>query len=197
MNTFDANAFFQRESENFFNTPVTQNGTGNSLDNVITGNALNNVLNGGGGNDTIIGGLGDDTMTGGSGSDVFKFTTAFSSGDRITDFQSGVDKIDLSELNINEGPAYSNGEIAGLATFGLRFVGSDIVGSGASTGDRHARFTPFEPLESPVSLNELPSFGLFSSFNSGQVLVLGSLSALQYGRSGSLFLCHSGYEQRR
>lgn len=37
-----------------------QNGTGNTLNNVITGNSLNNTLNGDLGNDTLIGGDGND-----------------------------------------------------------------------------------------------------------------------------------------
>lgn len=78
--------------------------TGNDLDNAITGNSGNNVINGGNGNDslsggsgddTLIGGAGNDTLTGGSGADTFVF--AMGSGqDRITDFNTTEDKLDLN-----------------------------------------------------------------------------------------------------
>jgi hypothetical protein len=78
-------------------------GTGNNLDNSITGNGAANVLNGGDGNDTLVGGVGSDTMTGGSGSDTFRFVgVGDSSGidsDRISDFVSGIDKIDLGGID--------------------------------------------------------------------------------------------------
>jgi Ca2+-binding RTX toxin-like protein len=75
--------------------------TGNSAANVLTGNGAANTLSGGLGNDTLIGGLGNDVMTGGSGADVFKFTDVASGNDRITDFRSGTDKIDLHAFGIS------------------------------------------------------------------------------------------------
>jgi Ca2+-binding RTX toxin-like protein len=93
------------------------NGTGNGLANVINGNSGDNTLdgrdgsdqlNGKGGNDRLIGGAGGDTfdggagadiMTGGAGPDVFRFTVKPDGVviDEITDFQSGVDRIFLSD----------------------------------------------------------------------------------------------------
>lgn len=93
------------------------NGTGNGLANVINGNSGDNTLdgrdgsdqlNGKGGNDRLIGGAGADTfdggagadiMTGGAGPDVFRFTVKPDGLliDEITDFQSGVDRIFLSD----------------------------------------------------------------------------------------------------
>jgi uncharacterized delta-60 repeat protein len=75
------------------------NGTGNSLDNSLTGNGAANVLNGGNGNDTLNGLSGNDILTGSAGADTFAFTTplnAVRNVDTITDFVSGVDKIELS-----------------------------------------------------------------------------------------------------
>jgi hypothetical protein len=52
----------------------------------------------------IAGGLGADTLTGGEGADVFRFDAAAESSradltaDVITDFEAGIDKIDVSEL---------------------------------------------------------------------------------------------------
>ena len=59
------------------------------------------VLEGSSGKDTLAGGNGSDILRGGTGNDVFVFNTAAEAGnvneyDRITDFQSGRDKIDLS-----------------------------------------------------------------------------------------------------
>ncbi len=76
------------------------NGTGNTLANLLLGNAANNVLNGGSGNDTLVGGNGNDVLYGGAGSDVFVFNftpNATSNVDTIGDFQTGVDKMQLSK----------------------------------------------------------------------------------------------------
>ncbi|HEX8526092.1 M10 family metallopeptidase C-terminal domain-containing protein, partial [Allosphingosinicella sp.] len=88
--------------------------TGNEFNNTVQGNDGANVLNGGagddsviglGGNDTIDGGAGRDILTGGTGADTFRFTSTSHSapgaGDRITDFVSGTDKIDLSQIDAN------------------------------------------------------------------------------------------------
>jgi Ca2+-binding RTX toxin-like protein len=86
------------------------NGTGNSLANKITGNGADNILDGGAGADTLLGGAGHDRLIGGAGADqltggadadVFVFATGdapLSTGalDTITDFQVGLDQIDLS-----------------------------------------------------------------------------------------------------
>jgi len=75
------------------------NAYGNTLANVLQGNAAANLLDGSAGNDTLIGGNGKDTLYGGSGADLFVFNvTPSASGnmDTIADFQSGVDKIQLS-----------------------------------------------------------------------------------------------------
>ena len=79
---------------------------GNDL---LVGNAGNDVITGGGGNDTLIGGTGDDYLdggagedylTGGAGNDTFNLYATNQVGnvfgvDTITDFVSGVDKIQL------------------------------------------------------------------------------------------------------
>ncbi len=84
-----------------------ENIIGSKLNDYIRGNAVGNELFGGDGNDTILGydgddiidgGRGADKMTGGVGADIFRLWnfTEDSGPDRITDFQTGVDKIDLS-----------------------------------------------------------------------------------------------------
>ncbi|MBP0616214.1 hypothetical protein [Jiella mangrovi] len=80
-------------------------GTGNAGDNTITGTSGSNVLNGGGGNDILAGLTGADMLTGGAGDDIFRFDTIADSGrpaetrDTITDFEQGVDLIDLSGID--------------------------------------------------------------------------------------------------
>jgi peptidase M10/serralysin-like protein/pre-peptidase/matrixin/hemolysin type calcium-binding protein len=54
-------------------------------------------LDGGAGNDRLYDSAGDDTFTGGAGADIFTF--GYLTGqDIITDFEDGIDKIDLSAL---------------------------------------------------------------------------------------------------
>jgi Ca2+-binding RTX toxin-like protein len=102
---------------------ATISGTGNIVDNVIIGNGAANTLNGdagndvlrgengndvlfgGAGSDTLIGGIGVDTLTGGTEADTFVFESLNNMGiatrrDVITDFQTGVDKIDMYGLGI-------------------------------------------------------------------------------------------------
>ena len=81
---------------------------GNSEANLLDGGAGNDTLKGQGGDDTLVGadgidtlagGVGRDVLSGGAGSDHFVFDTAIASGtnvDRIVDFATGQDKIDLS-----------------------------------------------------------------------------------------------------
>lgn len=105
---------FQR-SENFSIT------TGSGTDTLITGNGADilsggrgsDVLNagagqdtlfGGAGNDQLRGGLGTDVLTGGGGADVFIFGSVADSRtglgrDMITDFQTGIDRIDLARID--------------------------------------------------------------------------------------------------
>jgi serralysin len=67
----------------------------------LLGGGGNDTLIGGGGNDKLFGGSGVDNLTGSSSSDTFVFLLGDSSAasaqhDRITDFLSGTDRIDLS-----------------------------------------------------------------------------------------------------
>jgi Ca2+-binding RTX toxin-like protein len=80
-------------------TGTTRNDTLHGLggNDVISGLAGSDSLFGDAGNDTLRGGLGADTLTGGTGADLFVFE-AGGGNDKITDFVSGVDKIDLHLL---------------------------------------------------------------------------------------------------
>jgi Ca2+-binding RTX toxin-like protein len=70
----------------------------------LTGGAGNDTLIGGTGNDRLVAGAGVDVLAGGGGADTFVFAvgdTAAATGqhDRITDFTSGADHVDLSAID--------------------------------------------------------------------------------------------------
>jgi Ca2+-binding RTX toxin-like protein len=99
-------------------------GKGNGLNNVLRGNAGDNNLSGKDGNDHLFGGAGDDVLTGGRGHDRMhggsgNDTFVFKSGDgwdRIADFRSGSDKIDVRALNVNH-----------VSDLDLNQIGRDLV----------------------------------------------------------------------
>ena len=85
---------------------LTWSATGNDTlsgeigDDFLEGDTGSDSLNGGEGNDTLMGGWGNDLLTGGNGVDHFRFDHTLSTSsnvDTITDFISGIDKIDLSK----------------------------------------------------------------------------------------------------
>ncbi|GGE78081.1 S8 family serine peptidase [Sphingomonas prati] len=95
----------------------------------LFGGQGSDTLNGGDGNDLLQGGLLSDRMTGGAGADTFRYAVAGDSpsatADVITDFQTGVDKIDLSTVNT------SAADRVNIFTFGSdTFVSVDLGGNG-------------------------------------------------------------------
>ena len=116
--------------------------TGLGGNDMLIGDSGNDILNGGDGNDIVDGGSGRDVMTGGAGADIFRFdsagdsATSSSGRDVITDFQRGLDKIDLSGIDANSS-IFAWGDQA----FTLR------SGAGASfTGAAQLRFA-FETID--------------------------------------------------
>ena len=77
-------------------------GIGNDI---LNGGENNDSLDGGGNDDTLYGGAGKDVMSGGGGKDTFVFRNVSESTsaarDTITDFTSGLDKMDLSAIDAN------------------------------------------------------------------------------------------------
>lgn len=69
---------------------------GGARDDHLDGGAGNDRLSGGPGNDRIVDGPGDDILTGGPGADTFVFV-ADGLPDRVTDFEIGIDRIDLAD----------------------------------------------------------------------------------------------------
>jgi VCBS repeat-containing protein len=61
----------------------------------------NDSLSGGPGTDNLNGGGGTDTLSGGTEADVFVFPSNTSGTSTITDFDSGIDKLDLSPIDAN------------------------------------------------------------------------------------------------
>jgi Ca2+-binding RTX toxin-like protein len=76
---------------------------GNAGANRLTGNNGANFISGGGGDDTLRGNFGADTLSGGDGADTFLYIGVNESGpsakDSITDFLSGVDRLDFSAID--------------------------------------------------------------------------------------------------
>ena len=117
-----------------------ENAIGGSGNDTLIANDLGCTLTGGGGNDTLIGGAGADrlvcgpgvdVMTGGGGADTFVFAIGDSSAasgqhDRITDFVSGLDHIDLSGIDA----------IAATGGYDLfRFIGTSAFDGAAGALD--------------------------------------------------------------
>ncbi|MCB5408458.1 calcium-binding protein [Pseudogemmobacter faecipullorum] len=68
---------------------------GTALDDLLTGGAGNDTLSGGEGSDVLTDGPGEDRLTGGGGADLFVLS-ADGMADVITDFQPGLDRLDLT-----------------------------------------------------------------------------------------------------
>jgi hypothetical protein len=122
-------------------------GTGNALANVILGGAGADTLIGNGGDDTLDGKAGADLMTGGTGADIFRFiagsTGIGAASDRITDFASGSDRIDVNGID-SVAPAGETRKFSfiGTAAFSnsageLRYftTGTDTIVQGDTNGD--------------------------------------------------------------
>lgn len=79
--------------------------TGNSRNNFLYGTQGRDSLDGGAGNDYLRGYEGNDLLTGGVGADrfVFERTWAANGTDRITDFEAGLDILDLSLVGFSRG----------------------------------------------------------------------------------------------
>lgn len=74
---------------------------GRAGNDLIMGAGGDDILNGGNGADTIDPGAGTDVMTGGNGEDVFVIGRG-RSWNRITDFEAGIDRLDLSKISAGD-----------------------------------------------------------------------------------------------
>jgi VCBS repeat-containing protein len=91
---------------------------GQAGDDTLNGSQDNDQLFGGSGADslfgdgqadTLVGGFNADTLDGGGQADVFEYKDVRDTGDRINNFQVGVDKIDLSDFGLTNGYNASGG----------------------------------------------------------------------------------------
>jgi len=71
---------------------------GNNLGDTIISNDQASTLAGGQGNDTLVAGHAANVLTGGAGADTFVFNALPWNAGQITDFASGSDKIDVTQL---------------------------------------------------------------------------------------------------
>lgn len=124
----------------------------------LIGSDYNDVLGGDGGANLLDGGRGDDVLTGGAGADLFQFAPV-SGNDRITDFVSGVDKIDLSLIdarsNVSGNQAFTWIGNAAFSNVSGQLRYDNGVLSGDVNGDGVADFTitlDGSPLIIPVDI---------------------------------------------
>ena len=105
---------------------------GGAANDTLIGGGNNDSLNGGAGDDTIIGGQGRDTLYGGTGADTFFYRSGSDSPggahtDSIMDFQTGVDRIDLTGARITARDSF------GIATLnGDSYLFVDMIGDGSN-----------------------------------------------------------------
>ena len=121
-------------------------------DDLVLGAGARDELIGGAGHDILRGGVGGDILTGDAGADTFDFNSVRDSQvgfprDRITDFQPGLDQIDLFNIDANEGLA-GNQAFAWRADLGFTgagqvtytYVGGNTVVSANVDADLAAEF---------------------------------------------------------
>jgi serralysin len=102
-----------------------EHAVGGGARDLIWGNEVANKLDGRGGNDVLDGFAGADWLTGGAGADTFAFHL-IEKGDRITDFASGADKIDLRGTGVDF--SFVGGAGFTGAAGELRFAGGVLEG---------------------------------------------------------------------
>lgn len=83
----------------------------------LDGGSGDDRLDGGAGNDVLDGERGNDVLTGGAGADRFEFERGHGR-DIITDFQNGIDRIELDDFSLAQARAVIDG---------ARQVGADLV----------------------------------------------------------------------
>ncbi|MGO4851627.1 calcium-binding protein [Phaeovulum sp. W22_SRMD_FR3] len=109
--------------------------SGGNGNDVIYGGPGSSRIYGGAGDDTLVAGPGHDVMTGSAGADCFVFTSAARAGigsdrDMITDFQPGIDRLDLSALHMTYIGGQSFHHTEGELRFAANLLIGDVDGDG-------------------------------------------------------------------
>jgi hypothetical protein len=99
---------------------------GLSIYKTVNGTASRDVLVGTPGDDILTGGGGADLKTGGAGMDLFTYTSMRDAGDVVTDFEPGLDKIDLRSLLAAHGYAGHDAVAEGFVRFAAVLGGSAL-----------------------------------------------------------------------
>ncbi|WP_291298579.1 calcium-binding protein [Elioraea sp.] len=105
---------------------------------VLHADAGDDFLDGGEGDDVLAGGTGTNTLTGGAGRDVFVFAAFDGETDRVTDFEAGIDLIDIRALVNGRFGEETLAEFIRITspgpTFLTRFLEVDRDGAGTRFG---------------------------------------------------------------
>ncbi len=117
----------------YYGGPVPETITGTSGDDTIFGMGKNDILIGNGGDDRLVDGRGRDTLTGGAGADVFEFI-ADGQKDVITDFELGLDRIDLTDYPMLY--SYLDLDIRSRADGAAIRIGEELIWITADDGQR-------------------------------------------------------------
>ena len=101
----------------------------------LYGGPGDNLLDGGAGSDSLFTGIGNDSLTGGAGADIFAWAVQQpgSAISTVTDFATGVDKIDLSRIDADDRTA--PGIITGNKTPGNEAFHIVASSDGVTPGD--------------------------------------------------------------
>jgi len=94
----------ETQAEKPVDEPLYADINGDSGDNTLVGTSGNDTINGLGGNDTLDGLGGTNTLIGGTGTDTFIVSARGSHTTTITDFEDGVEVIDLTLFLIRMRP---------------------------------------------------------------------------------------------
>jgi Ca2+-binding RTX toxin-like protein len=129
-------------------------------DDLVSSGTGQDTLSGGSGHDVLIGGGSGDVLTGGAGRDTFRYLAATDSmnrsfsSDTITDFRSGVDRIDLSAFHLLDyalttangasvltgigkgGNAFHLSVAAPVAASDVSLIGYDLTRTGNGSANR-------------------------------------------------------------
>ncbi|HWF64861.1 MAG TPA: M10 family metallopeptidase C-terminal domain-containing protein [Rhizomicrobium sp.] len=140
---------------------AAQTVTGNELGDTIVSNDQASTLIGGTGNDTLVAGHAANVMTGGQGADTFQFNALPWNAGQITDFTSGSDKIDVTQLLKSVG--YSGADPFGDHTLTLNpdsHGGTDLTYNPPGAGSNGVWPTTVVDIDNvaPSSLNTATDF---------------------------------------